>query len=114
MTECTPEEVNQLNGNVCQSSCSILCQLLASPGEWRKVTYAEVEAEYTKKVIAEYEEEVKLGSTEEAPNPTPSPVDLADYLVNQADEEEIIIWLRWPSNQAVDSDYFFVRAISRY
>ena len=114
MTECTPEEVNQLNGNVCQEKCSILCQLLAFPGEWRKVTYAEVEKEYTQKVIAEYEEEVEMGSNEETPNPNPSVVDLEDYLLQQAEEEDELIWLRRPANQPVGSDHFFARAISRY
>lgn len=114
MTKCTEEEIRQLNGTLCQSKCSIMCQLLATPGEWRRITYAEVEYEYTKKVLAEYEEEVKLGSTDEIPNPNPSPVDLEDYLVCQADEEDELIWLRRPANQLVGSDHFFARAIERY
>jgi len=112
MTKCDEEEIKMLNGNTCQSKCSILCQLLSTPGEWRKVTYAEVEAEYTKKVLAEYEEEVKLGSTEEIPNPNPSPVDLIDYLVNQGDEEDVLIWIRRAENP--QDDHFFARSLERY
>ena len=114
MFKCTEEEIKMLNGTICQEKCSILCQLLAFPGEWRKVTYAEVEDEYKKKVLAEYEEEVKIGSTEEAPNPTPSPIDLEDYMVNNADEEDVLILVRRPPNQPVGADYFYARAIERY
>ena len=112
MTKCNDEEIKMLNGTTCQEKCSILCQLLSSPGEWRKVTYSEVEDEYTKKVLLEYEEEVELGSTEEVPNPDPSPVDLEDYLVNQADYEDVLIWVR--RAETPQDEYIYVRAIERY
>lgn len=114
MFKCNDEEIQMLNGTICQEKCSILCQLLSTPGEWRKVTYSEVEDEYTKKVIAEYAEEVEMGSTDETPNPNPSHIDLEDYLLQQAEEEDELLWVRRPPNQPVGADYFYARAIERY
>ena len=112
MTKCDEEEIKMLNGTLCQSKCSILCQLLASPGEWRRVTLAEVEEEYRQQVLTEYQLEVQAGSTDETPNPNPSVADYADYLVNQADYEDVLIWIRRAKNPK--ADYIYARAIERY
>ena len=112
MTKCNDEEIQMLNGNPCQSKCSILCQLLSTPGEWRKVTYAEVAEEYSQQVLTEYQQEVQAGSTDETPNPNPSVADLEDYIVNQADYEDVLIWVRRAENSK--AEYLYARAIERW
>ena len=112
MTKATEQEAAALNANPLQAESTILTKLLASPAEWHKVPIEEIAEEYSQQVMAEYQLEVDAGSTEESPNPNPSVVDLEDYLVCQADYEDVLIWIRRAENPK--ADYIYARSIERW
>ena len=112
MTKATTSEVALLNANPLQAESVILTKLLTSPGEWHRVSVAEVAEEYRQQVLTEYQLEADAGSTDETPNPNPSVADMEDYLINQADYEDVLIWIRRAENP--QADYIYARAIERW
>jgi hypothetical protein len=91
MTKCNLDEVELIDGEMCHNRCGILCDLLAAAGQWHRLNLADI-----------------VDECEDVP---PTIDDATQYLVDQADEVDVLVWTRELPDQP-DGD-FFARAMYR-